>query len=125
MIYIVEENGIKKRYIIPENARIATEEDLEYFQRQANQALLKREQNIEIANFRDEIAKRQREIVELKKSLASTDYKLYKYLEGELDGAEFEPIKQNRKQWRKQINDLEAEIKVISDKIEEIKQLWN
>lgn len=125
MIFIVEENGTKRKYIVPDTARIATDADLEYFQRQENQALLRREQNIEIANFKDEISKRQREISELKRNLVNTDYKLYKFLEGELDNAEFEPIKQNRKSWRKRINDLEAEIKVISDKIEEIKQLWN
>ncbi len=47
-------------------------------------------------------------ILELKKKLEETDYKLMKYIEGELTEEEYLPIKEQRKEWRKQINELEA-----------------
>jgi hypothetical protein len=48
-----------------------------------------------------------RKILELKKKLAESDYKLMKYLEGELTEEEYLPIKEQRKRWRKEINELE------------------
>lgn len=48
-------------------------------------------------------------ILELKKKLAESDYKLMKYMEGELTEEEYTPIKQQRKEWRKEINELEVE----------------
>lgn len=47
-------------------------------------------------------------ILELKKKLTNTDYKLMKFMEGELSEEEYEPIKQQRQQWRNEINDLES-----------------
>lgn len=46
-------------------------------------------------------------LCELKINLASTDYKLFKYLEGALSEEEFQPIKVQRQQWRNEINELE------------------
>lgn len=52
----------------------------------------------------------QERIKELKKLLSSTDYKAIKYAEGELTASEYEPIKQQRKAWREEINELEEQL---------------
>ena len=44
----------------------------------------------------------------LKNELAATDYKALKFLEGELTAEEYEPVKQQRKAWREEINRLEV-----------------
>lgn len=46
-------------------------------------------------------------IFELKELLASTDYKAIKYAEGEMSAEDYLPIKEQRKLWRKEINELE------------------
>lgn len=52
-----------------------------------------------------------RRIDELKKKLSDTDYKLFKYLEGELTEEEYQSIKSDRQAWRNEINQLEEELK--------------
>lgn len=47
---------------------------------------------------------------ELKNQLGKTDYKAIKYAEGEMSAAEYEPIREQRRAWRAEINALEAEI---------------
>ena len=47
------------------------------------------------------------EIEQCKAQLASTDYQCLKYVEGELTEDEYAPIRELRKQLRKQINELE------------------
>lgn len=47
-------------------------------------------------------------ILELKKNLNDTDYKLMKFLEGQLTEEEYTPIREQRQVWRKEINELEA-----------------
>lgn len=47
-------------------------------------------------------------ILELKKKLVETDYKLMKFMEGELTEEEYAPIKAQRQAWRNEINELEA-----------------
>ena len=47
----------------------------------------------------------------LKRRLAETDYQAIKYAEGEMTSTEFEPIRQKRAEWRKEINRLQEEIK--------------
>ena len=49
-------------------------------------------------------------IAELKQLLADTDYKAIKYAEGEITAEEYEPIKQQRREWRKEINELEKNV---------------
>lgn len=43
--------------------------------------------------------------------LKNTDYKLLKYMDGALTDAEYEPIKEQRAELRRQINDLETQLK--------------
>ncbi len=52
-------------------------------------------------------------INELKTYLKATDYKAIKYAEGELSEEEFEPIKEQRKAWRAEINELEKQLNDI------------
>lgn len=49
----------------------------------------------------------QKEIGELKALLSSTDYKAIKYAEGEMSETDFSPIREQRREWRNQINELE------------------
>lgn len=49
-------------------------------------------------------------IMELKTQLKATDYKAIKFAEGELTEEEYAPIKEQRKEWRAEINELESEI---------------
>ena len=46
-------------------------------------------------------------ISQLKSLLVETDYKAIKYAEGWLTEEEYEPIKQQRQEWREEINNLE------------------
>lgn len=46
-----------------------------------------------------------------KKKLADSDYKIFKYFEGELSEEEYKSIKAERQSWREQINQLEEELK--------------
>ena len=50
-------------------------------------------------------------IWQLKNSLAETDYKAMKFIEGEISEEDFAPIKQKRKNWRNEINNLENLLK--------------
>lgn len=43
----------------------------------------------------------------LKRRLSETDYKAIKYAEGEMNATEYEPIRQKRAEWRKEINILQ------------------
>ena len=49
-------------------------------------------------------------ITELKSLLSSTDYQAIKYFEGYLTEEEYAPIKAQRREWRAEINQLEAEL---------------
>lgn len=51
----------------------------------------------------------ERKIPELKQKLADTDYKAIKYAEGELTEEEYAPIREQRRAWRQEINELENE----------------
>lgn len=46
----------------------------------------------------------------LKQYLASTDYQAIKFAEGEISEADYTPIKEQRRAYRAEINQLEAEI---------------
>lgn len=50
-----------------------------------------------------------------KKKLAQTDYKAIKFAEGELTMTEYAPIREERRALRTQINELEAEIKALTE----------
>lgn len=54
------------------------------------------------------IADKKKRINELKALLQATDYQAIKYAEGEMPYEEYAPVRELRKGWRKEINDLEA-----------------
>lgn len=56
-----------------------------------------------------------RKITHLKSRLSKTDYYTNKFVEGELTQEEFDPIKEQRKAWREEINLLEQKIKNIKE----------
>lgn len=49
-------------------------------------------------------------IIELKELLNNSDYKAIKYAEGELSNEEYAPIREERKLWRAEINQLQQEL---------------
>jgi hypothetical protein len=57
-----------------------------------------------------EQAETQKKIAELKAHLSKTDYQAIKFAEGELTEEEFAPIKEQRRAWRVEINELEEKI---------------
>lgn len=50
------------------------------------------------------------EILSLKKKLADTDYQAIKNLEGELSDDDYASVKEQRREWRAKINELEAKL---------------
>lgn len=66
----------------------------------------------EISKIELEKVKRltEKKITELKQQLENTDYKAIKFAEGEISEEEYEPIKQQRKAWRLEINELQNQL---------------
>lgn len=57
-----------------------------------------------------------RQIIDCKHKLYLTDYKAIKFAEGEITEEDYAPIREERRAWRNQINELEqkiAELKTI------------
>ena len=52
-------------------------------------------------------------ISELKRNLNQTDYQAIKFAEGEISAEEFAPIKEQRKAWRAEINELEKQLSEV------------
>lgn len=59
----------------------------------------------------DEATEINRQIGELKQKLSDTDYKAIKYSEGWLTDEEYAEVKEQRKEWRSAINQLEERLK--------------
>lgn len=53
------------------------------------------------------------EITGLKQILASTDYKVLKFAEGQISASDYEETKQQRQALRDKINELELELEAI------------
>lgn len=117
MIYVVERNGNKEKIVLPDNARLATAEDLAYFQAKADEEVAARNKYILQGKIQDEINAKNAAIYTLKSNLRNTDYKLLKLLDGELTEAEYAVYRVQRKEWRAAINTLEAEIAELTQKL--------
>lgn len=65
-----------------------------------------------IASDAEEI-RNHRRVGRLKEMLADTDYQAIKHSEGELTDEEYAPIREQRRQWRAEINQLEAKIESL------------
>ena len=55
MIYVVERNGNKEKIVLPDNARLATAEDLAYFQAKADEEVAARNKYILQGKIQEEI----------------------------------------------------------------------
>lgn len=64
------------------------------------------DKNIQIQEYLNQISV-------LKINLINTDYQAIKFAEGEMTIAEFSATKEQRKQWRSEINALETKIKAL------------
>ena len=54
------------------------------------------------------------EITALKSLLTDTDYKALKHADGVMSAEEYEPIRQQREEWRDKINALEIELEAAT-----------
>lgn len=54
------------------------------------------------------------EITALKSLLTDTDYKALKHADGVMSAEEYEPIRQQREEWRNKINALEVELETVT-----------
>lgn len=108
-IVTVKENDIVT--ITPEQwadyAQYCNDNNL-YLEQQENDVYIVR------ANKPDLIRPIREQIYDLKKKLADTDYQAIKYAEGELTEAEFSSIKEQRRQWRAEINALELQLQQLT-----------
>lgn len=55
------------------------------------------------------------EIVSLKSLLADTDYKALKHADGVMSDEEYEPVKAQREEWRRLINEYEEKVKDMDE----------
>jgi hypothetical protein len=68
--------------------------------------------------MQEKILELYRQISVITTYLQNTDYKAIKFAEGELSKEEYEPTKQQRITWRKQIGVLENEIEYLKIQME-------
>ena len=59
------------------------------------------------------------EITALKSLLTDTDYKALKHADGVMSAEEYEPIRQQREEWRDKINALETELAVATQELDQ------
>ena len=112
-LHLDENNIITSWTSYPLNEETAIEIDDPYsirlgFDKYVDGQIIKNEENYQKSLQKHDIYK---QITELKDKLTTSDYKLFKYLEGELSSEEYELIKRERQEWRNQINQLEEELK--------------
>lgn len=55
------------------------------------------------------------EIVALKSLLSDTDYKALKHADGAISDKEYEPVRKQREEWRKLINEYEEKINMSNE----------
>lgn len=55
------------------------------------------------------------EIIALKSLLADTDYKALKHADGVMSDEEYEPVRVQREEWRRLINEYEEKVKDMDE----------
>ena len=109
-----DENGNVERIAISCDKTLYTQEQVNaiFAGRGANQVIKDVDGVPTAVDFYTEselaIAANKKRINELKAFLKATDYQAIKYAEGEMPYEEYAPVRELRKGWRKEINDLEA-----------------
>ena len=79
-----------------------TKKQYENYQKQSQEQI----NNVELSD----IEVKRRRIMELKSLLKASDYQAIKYAEGILSAKEYASIKNQRQEWRDEINELEQEL---------------
>lgn len=124
MIYVIDrEDGSKQQVIIPDNARPMTTEDAEYFQAKADAETERVKRSQQLSTLSEEISVLYANIAGLKIKLNKTDYQAIKFTEGEMPYEEYEPVKEQRKGWRKEINELETLIATKEATLAELRRV--
>ena len=109
-----DENGNVERVEIPCDKTLYTQEQVDaiFAGRGANQVIKDVDGVPTAVDLYTEselaIAANKKRINELKALLKATDYQAIKYAEGEMPYEEYAPVRELRKGWRKEINDIEA-----------------
>lgn len=109
-----DENGNVERVEIPCDKTLYTQEQVDaiFAGRSANQVLKDVNGVPTYVNLYTDaeltVQANKKRIAELKALLQATDYQAIKYAEGEMPYEEYAPVRELRKGWRKEINDLEA-----------------
>ena len=109
-----DENGNLERVEIPCDKTLYTQEQVDaiFAGRGANQVLKDVNGVPTYVNLYTDaeltVQANKKRIAELKALLQATDYQAIKYAEGEMQFEEYEPVRDLRKGWRKEINDIEA-----------------
>lgn len=109
-----DENGNVERVEIPCDKTLYTQEQVDaiFAGRGANQVIKDVDGVPTAVDIYTEselaIAANKKRINELKALLKATDYQAIKYAEGEMPYEEYAPVRELRKGWRKEINDIEA-----------------
>lgn len=109
-----DENGNVERVEIPCDKTLYTQEQINaiFIGRGANQVIKDVNGVPTYVNLYTDaeltVQANKKRIVELKALLKATDYQAIKYAEGEMPYEEYAPVRELRKGWRKEINDLEA-----------------
>lgn len=109
-----DENGNVERVEIPCDKTLYTQEQVNaiFAGRGANQVIKDVDGIPTAVDLYTEnelaIADKKKRINELKSLLQATDYQAIKYAEGEMPYEEYAPVRELRKEWRKEINDIEA-----------------
>lgn len=109
-----DENGNVERIEIPCDKTLYTQEQVNaiFAGRSANQVIKDVNGVPTYVNLYTDaeltVQANKKRIAELKILLQATDYQAIKYAEGEMPYEEYAPVRELRKGWRKEINDLEA-----------------
>ena len=70
-----------------------------------------------LKNIQLQISNIECEISSYKRLLSETDYKVIKYMEGVLSDDEYNPLKDERQQWRNSINELEEQLYTLRESL--------
>ena len=106
MLYVRETPNGKKQYVDITGFRPVTDEEIAARTQEKEQALLEKQ----IKDRKQELLA---EIAAIRQLLDQSDYKQSKWLDGALSEEEYAPIREQRHEWREQINALEQELAAL------------
>lgn len=108
MKFVVGEKENIRVIEIPEDARTPTAEDERILaEREAKRKAVTKAYEEKAAQLKG-INEKKTRISELKRNLRVTDYQAIKFAEGEMNAEEYATVKEARRAWRSEINELES-----------------